>query len=156
MGVRVMKEPCLDCGRTGRVYGGYARCNGCYKRLLRHADPGHAERDREVSRRWKAQNRERNRARDRQYSRDIRDPCPHCGQLKGRDQSQCLGCCETTIRARRSLIEGMWADGWTMREIAGALGTTRDSLSVTMVRMRRDGWDLPHRYRMENGRRAAA
>jgi hypothetical protein len=44
---------------------------------------------------------------------------------------------------RRSLVEGMWADGWSGREIADVLGWGKAS-SVSVLR--NYGYDLPYRY----------
>lgn len=46
---------------------------------------------------------------------------------------------------RRQRIVAMWHEGCTLREIADALGTTPESIGVTVVKLRREGWDLPYR-----------
>lgn len=46
---------------------------------------------------------------------------------------------------RYSLIEGLWADGWTLAEIAETLGTTVNALGARMHEMRLAGWRLPFR-----------
>lgn len=48
-------------------------------------------------------------------------------------------------RERRETIQRMWADGAHAREIAAALGSTANAISVEIHSMRRDGWDLPIR-----------
>lgn len=47
--------------------------------------------------------------------------------------------------ARYRRIEELWATGATRQEIADDLGTTSNSLSVSIYRMREEGWDLPKR-----------
>lgn len=121
--------------------------------VYRWINPEHEKHQRAVSLAWKDRNREANRARDRQHLQDIKDPCPNCGTLKSHNRAQCLGCFTVTAEVRRTLAEGMWADGWLIREINDALGWTAPG-GITSMRPR--GWDLPHRYRMENGRRVAA
>jgi hypothetical protein len=119
---------------------------------IRLCDPGYAERHRANARAWKDAHREQNRARDRQYQQDIKDPCPHCGTAKSPEWAQCSSCREAAIAVRRTLAEGMWADGWLTREITEALGMDHGQLAP----MRAHGWDLPHRYRVENGQREGA
>lgn len=62
------------------------------------------------------------------------------------ESSLCRKCRHATEDVRRSLIEGMWANGWLTREIADALDTNTNSISVTIIRMRKVGWSVPHRY----------
>lgn len=57
---------------------------------------------------------------------------------------------------RRRTVQVMWMDGAKLREIADTLGITVNTVGVTMARMRADGWDLPLRHAMWNGRRVAA
>lgn len=42
-------------------------------------------------------------------------------------------------------IHDLWHQGKTIKEIAAALESTKNSIGVTIVYMRRDGWDLPYR-----------
>lgn len=122
--------------------------------IHRWCNPETQDRGRETSRAWKAANRER--VRDYAEAHKHR-PCPNCGgPMKRHGANQCRECRAATEITCYSLIEGMWADGWALREIAAALGRTENSVHVTFHRMRRDGWDLPYRYAMENGRRLAA
>ncbi len=46
---------------------------------------------------------------------------------------------------RRERIAVLYRQGMPLAEIAREVGTTVDSLGVTLVRMRRAGWDLPYR-----------
>lgn len=57
---------------------------------------------------------------------------------------------------RRALIVLLWADGAPLREIRELLGWTQGHLSVEMDRMRRQGYDLPYRYKVRDGRRISA
>lgn len=112
--------------------------------VIRWLNPGSNERSRAMSRAWKERNRDVNRARDRQRQQDTRDPCPTCGTLKFPSSSECEGCVHARAAARRTLIEGMWADGWTIREIGAALGVDF-KMQIGHLRLR-DGYDLPYRY----------
>jgi hypothetical protein len=63
---------------------------------------------------------------------------------------------DEVYEVRRSLVEGMWADGWSGREIAEVLGWGKSS-SVSVLR--NYGYELPYRnlpYRMFEERRLAA
>jgi hypothetical protein len=81
--------------------------------------------------------------------------CPEHGSLYGgRVSGERLA---LQAMPRKILIEEMWHQGASLKEIAEVLGTTRESLSVTMVRMRRDPrYDVPYRYRVKGGRRVAS
>lgn len=46
---------------------------------------------------------------------------------------------------RRWVIETMWNKGYSLNDIAAALGSTRGAVSVSMRRLRQTGWDLPLR-----------
>jgi hypothetical protein len=73
-----------------------------------------------------------------------------CSALRGRGTARpgiaagyCEGCVHAIADVRRTLAEGMWADGWLLREMAAAFGgVTKAYFSV--MRANR-GWDLPHR-----------
>lgn len=111
----------------------------------------HPERRKEMDKR----DRE-NRADARlQWNRDnAHVPCPICGGPMARaTRGRCSVCRANAEHARKSCIQDMWHEGRTLAEIAAALDTTVDSLGVTMVRMRRQGWELPYRYTVRNGRR---
>ncbi len=60
-------------------------------------------------------------------------------------------------RAQRKLvyIEAMWLDGFSTKEIADELGTSTGTVETIIHRMRDDGWNLPYRYAMQDGRRVA-
>lgn len=53
---------------------------------------------------------------------------------------------DAVYEVRRSLVEGMWADGWSGREITEVLGW-RPASSVSVLRAY--GYDLPYRYDAE-------
>lgn len=46
---------------------------------------------------------------------------------------------------RRQQIVELWHQGLTLRQIAGALDTTRESVGATVSKMRLEGFDLPYR-----------
>lgn len=54
--------------------------------------------------------------------------CASCTAEVSRRARQCKACKRAVTVVRDSLIRGMWADGWTMQEIADALKTTRQSV----------------------------
>lgn len=108
----------------------------------------------------------------REYSRrpEVRGTCanPRCDNLRGQRAQQerpaegerrraggrvyqrgyCQECTQTIAEVRRSLGEGVWADGWSaaeFREITGSI--------AAVVRSR--GWDLPRRYAVKDGKRVA-
>jgi hypothetical protein len=60
--------------------------------------------------------------------------------------------------ARRQLAEGMWADGWTIREMAEAFGIAKDRMGVTLAHWRIEGHGdaFPHRRTPEQVARIAA
>jgi transposase len=62
----------------------------------------------------------------------------------------CRVCEQQQRRDLRNLryfkIESLWNEGFKRREIAAKVGTTVGALSVLMVRMRDEGWDLPYRH----------
>lgn len=62
----------------------------------------------------------------------------------GRAAAARNGLRQTDFNLRARVVE-MWAGGRLMREISADLGITRGHLSVLMVRMRREGYDLPYR-----------
>lgn len=79
-------------------------------------------------------------------------PCPSCGSDMYRASDQCEGCLKATETVRRTLCEGMWADGWTCGEIAKILGVD----ARTLTSRRKHGWDLPHRRTPEQIERMRA
>lgn len=77
--------------------------------------------------------------------------CDSCGKrLRTGTSIRCYACRLAVERAARELrlgeLERLWAEGLSMEEIAAQLGTTVNSLGVTMARARRAGRDLPYRY----------
>ncbi len=54
----------------------------------------------------------------------------------------------TAIRdAHYHEVQRLWRAGLTMREIAARMDTTKPTVGTWLYRMRRDGWDVPYRYR---------
>jgi hypothetical protein len=109
-------------------------------------DPQRAERDRVLSRRWKTENRERNRARDvARLDAKATGTCA-CGNRIYDGGGECGRCAVTTShRARCERIAALWHDGATIAAIADDIGSTPGSVGVDIHRMRADGWDLPYR-----------
>ena len=145
----VVAEPdlatlCANCGtRPPRMRG---LCSRCYSRERRQ-NPDRAERDRESARAWKARNRERTRAYDRDYYATHRDVCSVCGgdRVIGGAGDVCASCLADQVRQRRERTVELWRDGVTLREIADQLGWTVGHLAGEIHRMRETGWDLPFR-----------
>jgi hypothetical protein len=69
-----------------------------------------------------------------------------------------MACHRTEADARRTLAAGMWADGWTVYEIAAALGWTKDRLGIEISRWRRGGHleEFPYRRAPEQVARITA
>lgn len=57
---------------------------------------------------------------------------------------------------RTSVIEGCWADGWSMKEIAEVCGMNYRAGAAHITTLRANGANLPHRYAMRDGKRVAA
>jgi hypothetical protein len=126
--------------------------------ISRWTRAGAVEHDRARSRAWKARNREANRERDRASARSARGRglCSECGMPKGiggAGNARCMGCISATAEVRRTLVEGMWAEGWTCREIfVDVLGVHTAYIGPC----RRKGWNLPHRRTPEQVARIRA
>jgi hypothetical protein len=106
------------------------------------------QRDLEASRRWKAQNRQRNRARDREYTRRVSGVCDMCGERLGAGvRSGTHRDCTAKVAAERLReVERLWNDGKLLREIAAALGVSVGTTHRLVDNARKAGYDLPHRY----------
>jgi transposase len=121
-----------------------------------------------------ATNRRRRRAK-REWERHwlasdaSRAICARCGKKMGRgsarphlqernaravesQQRTCSGCAED----RRELTIALYREGLPLKVIADRLDTTINSLGVDLVRLRKQGYDLPYRYTMKDGKRVAA
>ena len=81
-----------------------------------------------------------------------------CGALcaagsKWTGAKRCARCENQWRRDQRDLrfikIEALWHEGLSRRAIAPLVGTTVGALSVSMSRMRDEGWDLPYRHKGE-------
>lgn len=128
---------------------------------LRRADPELRERDREYSRRWKAEHREQVQASGREYRarEDVRGKCQVCAGSMGLNRRQdgvCASCRKAAVLERRAEIQRRWAAGESIRSIAEALGSTDKHVGVEMSRIRATGHDLPYRYRHAKRERVAA
>ncbi len=142
---------CLRPGSSG--LSGYnhhgCRCDRCvtawreYHRAWRERTGSErTAHRREQKRRWDLENRRR---------------CA-CGRLTGDSQTDtCVDCYRAAARAerdkRRSEIARLWARGDSLKEIATALDSSVNSIGVTIVHMRQDGWSL--RYRRQPRKVAA-
>lgn len=85
---------------------------------------------------------ERHEAKKAWERENHRRPCPTCSGEKDRHSEACQGCMDATAAVRGSLTEGMWADGWSAREIADVFGHASAGF---VGAMRARGWDLPPR-----------
>lgn len=100
--------------------------------------PGVREEELVVSRAWKERNKERLKTYDRKYRVAQRKPCPRCRKLMSGDSTLCRECRRRDAETRNSIVVGLYQDGWPLKEIAQTLGTTINSLSVTINRLRRN------------------
>lgn len=123
------------------------------------------EKIREQDRRQNVRRRTTKREWEREWTRSEqgRGRCanPVCGHLKGiggnKSSRLCVYChrCRLALAdVRRTLTEGMWAEGWTVYEIEAALGVNSRGGYVGACRAR--GWDLPHRRTLEQIERIVA
>jgi hypothetical protein len=140
------RNPGMSNGEIGRLLG---VTNSAVWKVL------NPERTREMVRRDNA--RPERRVRKTQWDRDnyehaYKNECA-CGEPKMKVHERCQGCADATAAVRRTLTEGMWADGWTCAEIAAALGHSTNGM---IPAMRRRGWDLPHRRTPEQVARIRA
>lgn len=92
------------------------------------------------------------RAWDRANPQAHRNACV-CGVDKFRTSTRCEGCLQATADVRRTLAEGMWADGWSLRDMAQAFEV---KTAYFAGRRLRDGWDLPYRYQGTKRQREVA
>lgn len=121
--------------------------------VARWVDPERAERSREGSRAWKQAHREEQKAYDRRYAKDSKVPCPWCAGKKDPDREMCRRCRQALYDFRYSVVIGCYEDGWPLAEIAVALETTANCMSVTLNRLRKRG-AIGYRYRVgPDGRR---
>jgi hypothetical protein len=76
----------------------------------------------------------------------------------GKASDRCVTCANRHIidigradmaraRAKRERVQRLWAEGLLMREIAAEMGWSMGYLACEMNRMRKAGYDMPHRYR---------
>lgn len=109
--------------------------------------------DPDIVRRETQLDNERKRRWDREH---YRGTCP-CGNRTIRPQHGYCGPCSHEMTSvggamRRERIHAMWHEGLSLREIAERMGTTLNSIGVTIDRMRRTGWDMPYRYARRRAR----
>lgn len=82
------------------------------------------------------------------------DACPSCGGPKGKRARRCTHCVgdlllehrRPAMVERQARIEGLWADGLTLREIAEAMGwASLKTANGAIWELRRRGANLPYR-----------
>lgn len=113
-------------------------CSACYQRW-RRSDPEEAHRSLEAARAWKRRNPERVKAYDARYIAEVKmDDCK-CGGRKMATSRQCANCRAEAAEFRRTAIVEMYQAGTPIREIAEVMGTTRESMGVETVRLRKIG-----------------
>ncbi len=140
---------CSVCGETRRIQG-HGLCQRCYSRRKRE-DPDKAERDRAMSRDWKARNPEYLSGYGMEYGRTHRGTCIRCGGLMGigvRGDGVCAKCRAVSVHEKRLMLASLWAQGRSMREIAAEFGWELHQVGPEMARMRKLGYNLPHRYNL--------
>ena len=59
-------------------------------------------------------------------------------------------------QANWETVQRLWKEGKTMGQICKELDWSISLLSVQMVRMRDEGWDLPYRYDRERRKKMRA
>jgi hypothetical protein len=136
-----------------------------YERIARFLNVSNAgvwkalnpERARELNRQSNAKRNAAKREWDRAHAEDRYDKC-ECGTRKKKTSSRCDDCVRVAAEARRQLAEGMWADGWTYREIAEAFGVSVDRMAVAVAQWRKQGHAdaFPHRRTPEQVARITA
>lgn len=57
-----------------------------------------------------------------------------------------MGASTATLQ-RRTVIQRLWADGYSIRGIAEVVGRSPNAVQVEIHRMRAAGLDVPYRYR---------
>lgn len=136
-----------EAGLSSRDIGRYLGVTGsCVLNWL------HPERAKEYARRGNADS-----TRKRAWDERNRKRCA-CGAwmsaksaLKTGGPTVCRDCHREQVALKRVWREQdiyeMWHAGFTLLGIAFELGATKESVAVTINRMRRDGWDMPYRHR---------
>jgi len=112
----------------------------------RWLNPEYERRQQAASLAYKNRNREEVRAKNREYKRATRPDCPQCGSPMSHKSTLCEECRADEIDRRARQIEGLWAEGLPLKEIADRLGWTLDRLAYEMHRLREKGYELPYRY----------
>ena len=159
--MKVAGKSCAECQRPAKThYHEEALCANCYKRARRVAEPDWAEDQRKKSQERKARlGKAHLSAYGRDYAHRTRAVCPECGgPMGGRTlkldgspgyhaRERCHACHVRTKEHRYRMVQNMWLEGWTYPEICEALGYSKGYLSLTINRMRQEGWELPYRRR---------
>lgn len=100
------------------------------------------------TREWRAKNREYLKKASRRYHLSKSKPCKTCkGRVNGVSTTGiCQKCRYKEAAARRRKLIQLYKQGKPLKEIAKALNTTVNTVSVEVVRARRAGYDLPRRH----------
>lgn len=91
----------------------------------------------------------------RRWDRENRPRCG-CGQPMAPRSAMCSDCDQAARAAYRRMIEEMWAEGMTSRQIATALGWTMPHPGPHISTLRARGYNLPHRRTPEQVARIVA
>lgn len=119
--------------------------------------------ERSAKLRAKDNSRPGRREREREQALQKRAHCSTCGSPLGvwssrRGSTRCYPCYSAEELARTAErghhIEGWWAEGLTLKEIADRLDWTVNHLFQEVHRLRAKGFDLPYRY--TEGKRAGS
>lgn len=137
---RMREWTCEDCGETGMQTGP--------GRLRRRCLDCATVRENQRKRAWERSHEPPARC------VDCASPLAIGSAHKG--FKRCVECAKKHRRVQRVEIERMWNEGRAIAEIASALGRSVNSTNVTIVLMRREGWDMPYRYAVRDGKRVAA
>lgn len=96
---------------------------------------------------------ERARAMDREHYRKYKKGWGRCSRCNGEmsrdhDGGTCESCRSAAIDARAKRIEGWWAEGLLMREIAAELNWSKERIALEIHRLRGKGYNLPYRNKI--------
>lgn len=128
-------DPSLSNAEIGRRLGRHRSA------VLKALNPDRAKAYNRVSE-ARPGRREQKTAWDRAHYVDRFDSC-ECGTEKLKRSTRCQDCFTTVAAVRRTLAEGMWADGWSLKDMSAAFGVTAAYFGVRRLDQ---GWDLPYRY----------
>lgn len=151
-------------GLTTRIARYYAKVAKVYDRKCATCgEPFEPEHGKELTcspECWRVAEDARKRAWDRAHPKAHKTECPQCGgemeRATARRSGICQACHEDEVDRRARQIERWWAEGLLLKEIASRLGWSLGHIAQEFDRLRAKGYNLPHRYRVSNGKRVAA